>query len=730
VAVKVSSLSAEEAAALFVRTLQGWGAEADEVGRLLDILNEVSNNTGASFEELAAAFATVAPIASVVGLSFEELVGLLTPMIESLGSGEEAATALRTILARLGSDMGPVTEAFTELGVPLQDTAGNMTSVQTRIEALAAVWPTLTQEEKLYYANLLSGKSQLEGFVALMEGYDDALNVTTMAVNAAGSAQKELEVRMAASEEAVKRNQVAWELLAATIGFQLLDNFKGLTEAQTELAASMKQVVESGGLQPLFDILNPLMEKFAEGLQEIAKNLPEAFEGVDWSGLQAAVEELQRALGDLFGGIDLTTPEGLRQAIQFLIDVSANLINVTAGMVDGFRPWLAALGAAVVAFKDLSPEAAQAAGAFAGWTTGLDAALGVLDVFLGVLGGVIDVIKILIGLAVAKWALEVAGVIGTGAGGGLVGAFGALVAILGTLTGSVALGAWFADLLEKIPPVKSWLDQTQVSAEKWIATLRAGEVTNPLALEGIAERLQEISERTGVAVTSMEDFNEAVDSGRLVFDEATGQWVAASEAVGQLAGETDKTSDALVTIASQSRTTGQLLAAYGQDAAAAGDDTADLYRELAAISSNERIKNMEFVMSLSIAEVEANAKIATATLEGLATTIESTGSLIGTLFGLLAEGQDPALTSKILEQLEAEQEARAKALELQQQLTEQYLEYLRVRTEQIQSSDNLITIEAAGLQPHLEAFMWEILSAIQVRVNEDGLELLLGMGTG
>jgi len=32
----------------------------------------------------------------------------------------------------------------------------------------------------------------------------------------------------------------------------------------------------------------------------------------------------------------------------------------------------------------------------------------------------------------------------------------------------------------------------------------------------------------------------------------------------------------------------------------------------------------------------------------------------------------------------------------------------------------------AGLQPHLEAFMWEVLRTIQTRVNEDGLKLLLG----
>ena len=38
----------------------------------------------------------------------------------------------------------------------------------------------------------------------------------------------------------------------------------------------------------------------------------------------------------------------------------------------------------------------------------------------------------------------------------------------------------------------------------------------------------------------------------------------------------------------------------------------------------------------------------------------------------------------------------------------------------------MIKVDGAGLQPHLEAFMWEVLKAIQVRVNADGLKMLLG----
>ena len=80
--------------------------------------------------------------------------------------------------------------------------------------------------------------------------------------------------------------------------------------------------------------------------------------------------------------------------------------------------------------------------------------------------------------------------------------------------------------------------------------------------------------------------------------------------------------------------------------------------ELERIASNERIKNMEFSMMLNIAEVEGNAQIATAALEGLANTITSTGNLIGELFGLLVGGEATQFQDKILQQIEAEQKEK------------------------------------------------------------------------
>ena len=65
---------------------------------------------------------------------------------------------------------------------------------------------------------------------------------------------------------------------------------------------------------------------------------------------------------------------------------------------------------------------------------------------------------------------------------------------------------------------------------------------------------------------------------------------------------------------------------------------------------------------------------------------------------------------------------------LQKQLTIAQIDLIKQRASAMSSGDPMITVSGDGLQPHLEAFMWEILSAIQVRVNEDYGNFLLGIG--
>lgn len=163
-------------------------------------------------------------------------------------------------------------------------------------------------------------------------------------------------------------------------------------------------------------------------------------------------------------------------------------------------------------------------------------------------------------------------------------------------------------------------------------------------------------------------------------------------------------------------------------AEAAEQATAKLALELEKLASNERIKLIEAKVQIDVARLQADTEIVKAAFASIDTTIESTGDLLGTLFGQLdSNGNSFRDQWKIEEQIDLENERRDKALELQKALTEAQIREMEARTRALEGGDALIKIDGAGLKPHLEAFMWEILRTIQTRVNRDGLRMLVGI---
>lgn len=160
----------------------------------------------------------------------------------------------------------------------------------------------------------------------------------------------------------------------------------------------------------------------------------------------------------------------------------------------------------------------------------------------------------------------------------------------------------------------------------------------------------------------------------------------------------------------------------------AAEKTAEYKLELEKLASNERIKNIEAKVSLNIAQLEADTERAKAAFASIDNTVNSTGDLLGDLFGLFKDFDSLSFGAiRVIEkQIEQENKRRQDALDQQKKLTEAQIAQIRAQTKAVERGDSLIKVDGAGLQPHLEAFMWEILRAIQVRVNADGLKLLLG----
>ena len=172
------------------------------------------------------------------------------------------------------------------------------------------------------------------------------------------------------------------------------------------------------------------------------------------------------------------------------------------------------------------------------------------------------------------------------------------------------------------------------------------------------------------------------------------------------------------------------LARQAKEADKATEAAAKMKLELEKLASNERIKFIEAKVQLNVAQLEADTERIKAIFSSIDNTINSTGDLLGDLFGdLLAAYNQPGFSAQyaVEAQIRLENERRERALKLQEELTKATVDEMRARTKALQNGDALIKIDGAGLKPHLEAFMWEILRAIQTRVNRDGLRMLVGV---
>lgn len=110
-------LGLAEAADITSNILSAFGLEADEAGRVADILAASASNANTSVAQMGKAMSFVAPVAKDMGLSMEETAAIIMVMADAGIQGGKAGTALRSALIDLGlagEEVGEIVEGFTE----------------------------------------------------------------------------------------------------------------------------------------------------------------------------------------------------------------------------------------------------------------------------------------------------------------------------------------------------------------------------------------------------------------------------------------------------------------------------------------------------------------------------------------------------------------------------------------------------------------------------------------
>lgn len=760
--VIAGSIESAQASELLISILKGFKAPATEATRVIDILNEVSNRYATDVEQLAIGMATLSPIARQMGFSFEETAGVLTPVIEIFRSGDEAAIALKTGLLRLVDDSKPVQEALRAIGVSQYDANGHLRSGKDILHDVSVAFQTASDADKMFLATQLAGIHQAAKMVEVFNNLAYSTEITAVAMGSAGSASTEVALRMASAEVALKRVKVAWDEVAIAAGQKFLEATKGVLVGLADIEKALLATVKSGAFDELFGLLNEWADKLGKFLTEVAPALPEAFAHVDFSKLIDALRDLAAEFGIMFKGIDLTTPEGLADAIQTAVNSLASLVKVTQGIVIYFEPIFAAIREGIVEFGNMSESAQFEFGKVLGAAKLVtEAGVYIASALIAIseagadIGRIFDVV--IGGIGIVWNAMETA--------------FNNVVVMILYEAEKVL---WLAEKMAWFPGLFTDVDENIAESREELKRWR--QAAEEMRLEDFREAADAAARAWGGITGNVDEAKKAIQSGpgkggdwEVPIDPAfSNDWWTLEEQIQSIipkeqtmtvaptvdewalydAANTiqkvipeQKQEEVIVTLDDGSvwltnKTIedilpGDKLGFIPRQVAVSADkesiqNTKDyILKEMEALSKTEQV-SIEWNAKINIASIEAATKKWESSLTSINTGLESTADIVSSAFSAFGEA-GPLYQREILDIIDREQAMRETLLDSQTKLMSAQIRIEEARAKALERGDALIKIDATGLEPALELVMFQILQKVQIRANEAEAEFLLGI---
>lgn len=721
---RASELSAEEATNFLKRTLIGYNFEASKAIEIGNLWNRTSNVANTNVSKLAEGFAIVSRQAMDAGFSLSETSAALTPVIGVFDSGSEAGIALSMALTsllnptkegeeairKLTGVSGPLNSAFKDGKELFEAVAVGLQKVDARTAAVATAQ--------------IVGARQAKRVKVAFDDYFNTLEKIGPASAQYNSLQKEVDVQNASTQASVDRLKSGFESLSIMVGSQFRESAKQAIDGGTAIENALEEIISAGTFKPIFDELSKFSTGVGEYLKDIAKAMPEAFEGVDWSGLIKALNSISDGFGELFEDIDLTKPDGLTKAIQFVIDSLESLAYTMKGMINIFSPLLSNMVETIKGFNNLDEQTKQSAGGI----LGVAKAITILGINLGLalvtVGQHADTIKKIfetvinsIGFMWDSTVITVEGILifVTEAAQKLAGALGAIT---------------FGDLSKSLQSVENDLKIFRESLNEDIAS-RAQD-----NLDRLNKVFSSTDEKIKETTKSVEDFSKTdADIDLKVNAERT---LLETEKLMDDLGILVKEQPATVEIIADTEESEKKIIEFNEivEAEIPSEKLLEIKLKGEIDTDIEKIRanadnlqaSIEWTAKLNIAEAESNAKIFESMIDGISTSINNTGEQLSNLFTLLA-GEDTDFTTRwnIEDQIKKENKMREESHKLQIKLNEAQLAYLQAKADTLESGEGLINISADGLEPEIEAFMWKILERIQIRATEENAEFLLGI---
>lgn len=366
--MNTAELEASSGTTELIGILNQWQMESSELTTVIDKLNYTADNNAITTQDLADALLKASSMAKTAGMNFDDTVGVLTAMkVASGAAGKEVGNAFKSIIAYIQRPES--LEAFADMGIDVfkNEVTGELLPMMTILENMSNKWNT-SQEEMLD---------------ALVKSGDAAQMMSEEWAIATGSLYEYNQYQEAAAAATDKANdaesraqaQAAAGVFRRNYYIALMENFNKAVEISGDLINAEGHSAEENSRY--METLTAKTEQLVVALTELA------VAAADSGMLDLAKEAIETATAIVKWTTETKTLIPILSTVSgLLITIKSQKIATEISAIGGaFGNATSFFKAGATALTGLGTSATEAATAVAGLTS----ALGAIGIVIAVL---------------------------------------------------------------------------------------------------------------------------------------------------------------------------------------------------------------------------------------------------------------------------------------------------------------------------------------------------------
>jgi TP901 family phage tail tape measure protein len=739
---QASTYGIGETADVLTNIMSGYGIAVEDLGRTSDILTGGFTSANTNLMELGNAFKYVGPVASGMGVSLEETTAILGKLADAGIKGEAGGTALRNILLalvapagnagklmkelgvdteELGIDLASSANALKSLGVNVKDAEGNlkpfpdiMKQLQTGLEDIQS---PADQTAILIEIFGKRGGPQLEAL--LSQGADSVENLSKK-LSEIGPITKQIATDMEAGIGGALRSlNSAFEATTLSIGENVERGLVPAINSARDVFRAITFSIQDGAFDPVFDAFEEFGTEVAEVLSEVAENLPEAFEDIDFDDLVDSLFELADTFGGIFSGIDVNDPASLADGMQKVVDTLESIVRFSNQISNIFITLGKHFLTLAEKFNSLDDETIATIAKVAGVATAISALAAPIAIVGTAISGLTGALTILAAHPVVAFFIAASAAV-----------YGIVKGVDWLTEKIIEMGRESDENLSKpaeaaeaaaeaMDGMSSAADGSAQAVEDMAERTKEGFASQIKHMEDTKDGSKELTkelEKLGVLVVKPEVDTESITKAKTEYEE-----------LEYTVTEGGKEVTKKIKVEVESKNVDETKKEIEEKIPAAKKMEIETDLQIEKIKAQAGIAEtaLKLKADVDIAEIEAGARAIEALAQSMSASFESTGSTISSLFSSLSDDDSLSKQNAIMRAISEEQELRKEALSMQQDLNKAQIDYLKAKKDAVDKGEALITVQGDGLTPHLKAMMDELLSYIIVEANQETIDQLL-----